>query len=133
MPLIEAIPGGPHVNLASKNEHVPEIEWRIHVVKERVRATRHGLPFSRIPKLLAIHIVLNSIKILNCFPMKGGISDTLSPRAIMSGETLDYKKHLSLQIGQYCQVHKEDTPQQPESTYQGCHFTWTQWKSAGWI
>jgi hypothetical protein len=25
-PLIEAIPGGPHVNLASKNEHVPEIE-----------------------------------------------------------------------------------------------------------
>jgi hypothetical protein len=42
--------------------------------------------------------------------MKGGILDTLSPRTIMSGETLDYKKHLSLQIGQYCQVHKEDTP-----------------------
>ena len=28
----------------------------------------------------------------------------------MSGETLDYKKHLRLQIGQYCQVHEEDTP-----------------------
>lgn len=28
----------------------------------------------------------------------------------MSGETLDYKKHLSLQIRQYCQVHEEDTP-----------------------
>ena len=28
----------------------------------------------------------------------------------MSGETLDYKKHLSLQIGQYCQVHEEDNP-----------------------
>ena len=28
----------------------------------------------------------------------------------MSGETLDYKKDLSLQIGQYCQVHEEDTP-----------------------
>jgi hypothetical protein len=27
----------------------------------------------------------------------------------MSGETLDFKKHLSLQIGQYCQVHEEDT------------------------
>jgi hypothetical protein len=26
----------------------------------------------------------------------------------MSGETLDYKEHLSLQIGQYCQVHEED-------------------------
>jgi hypothetical protein len=29
----------------------------------------------------------------------------------MSGETLDFKKHLSLQIGQYCQVHEEDTHQ----------------------
>jgi hypothetical protein len=29
----------------------------------------------------------------------------------MSGETLDFKKRLSLQIGQYCQVHEEDTPQ----------------------
>jgi hypothetical protein len=29
---------------------------------------------------------------------------------IMSGETLYYKKHLSLQLGQYCQVHEEDNP-----------------------
>jgi hypothetical protein len=28
----------------------------------------------------------------------------------MSGETLDYKKHLSLQLGQYCQVHEEENP-----------------------
>ncbi len=57
-----------------------------------------------------IHIVLNAVKLLNFFPTKGGVSDTLSPKTIMSGETLDYKKHLRLQIGQYCQVHEEDTP-----------------------
>jgi hypothetical protein len=28
----------------------------------------------------------------------------------MSGETLDFKKHLSLQISQYCQVNEEYTP-----------------------
>ena len=28
----------------------------------------------------------------------------------MSGETLDYKKHLKLQFGQYCQVHEEEEP-----------------------
>jgi hypothetical protein len=28
----------------------------------------------------------------------------------MLGETLDYKKHLSLQKGQYCQVHEEGNP-----------------------
>ncbi len=109
-PLIEALPGGPLVNLTSRNEHVPEIERRIRVVKERSRSARHSMPFQRIPKLLTIHIVLNAVKLLNFFPTKGGISDTLSPKTIMSGETLDYKKHLSLQIGQYCQVHEEDTP-----------------------
>jgi hypothetical protein len=28
----------------------------------------------------------------------------------MSGEVLDYNKHLRLQIGQYCQVHEGDSP-----------------------
>jgi hypothetical protein len=108
--LIESMPGGPMVNLASANEHIPEIERIIRVVKERCRATRHSLPFERIPKLVTIHIVLNVVKLIIFFPTKGGVSDTLSPKTIMSGETLDFKKHLSLQIGQYCQVHEEDTP-----------------------
>jgi hypothetical protein len=33
----------------------------------------------------------------------------------MSGETLNYKKHLSLQVGQYCQVHEEDTLRNSQS------------------
>jgi hypothetical protein len=41
--LIETMPGGPMVNLASANEHVPEIKFRIRVVKERCRATRQRL------------------------------------------------------------------------------------------
>jgi hypothetical protein len=97
--LIEAIPGGPMVNLASANEHVPEIERRIRVVKERCRVSQHSLPFHKIPKLMTIHIVLNVIKPLIFFP-----------KTSMSGETLDYKKHMSLQLGQYCQVHEEDNP-----------------------
>ena len=71
---------------------------------------RHGLPFQRIPKLVTIHMVLVVVKLLNYFLPKGGISETLSPKAIMLGETLDYKKHLHLPFGQYCQVHKEDHP-----------------------
>jgi hypothetical protein len=62
-----------------------------------------------------IHILLNAVKMLNFFPTKGGISNTLSPKTIMSGETLNYKKHLSLQVGQYCQVHQEDTPRNSQS------------------
>jgi hypothetical protein len=40
--------------------------------------------------------VFHAVKLLNFFPTKGGVSDTLSPKTILSGETLDYKKHLRL-------------------------------------
>jgi hypothetical protein len=66
-PLIESMPGGPMVNLASANEHVPEIELKIRVVKERCRATQHILPYKRIPKLMTIHIVINVVKLLMFF------------------------------------------------------------------
>ena len=59
-PLIESLPGGPLVNLASRNEHVSEIERHVRVVKEQSQATRHSLPFHAIPKLMIIHIVLNA-------------------------------------------------------------------------
>jgi hypothetical protein len=105
--LIKSMPVGPTVNLASANKHVPEAERRIRVVKERCRATRHGMPFQRIPKIMLINIVLNCTKLLNFFPPKGGVSATISPKTVMSGEFLDYKKHLTLQFGSYCQVHEE--------------------------
>ena len=98
------------INLASANKHVPEIELKIRVVTEQCQSTRYGLPFQRISKLLTIYIVFQTVKLLNFFPTKGGISDTLSPKTIISGEFLDYKKHLSLKIGQCFQVNEEDTP-----------------------
>ena len=98
------------INLASVNEHVPEIECRMRVIKERSRAARHGLPFSRIPVLLTICIVFNCIRMLNQFPTKAGTLDTMSPHVIMKGEQLEFKKHLSMQLGTYCQVHEEGTP-----------------------
>jgi hypothetical protein len=104
--LIQSMSGRPRVNLTSTSEHVPEIERRIRVVKERSRSLRHSLPFNRIPRLITIHIVFTAVKLLNQFPPKGGISDTVSPKTIMTGETLHFKKHLSLQLGQYCHVHE---------------------------
>ena len=47
---------------------------------------------------------------LNHFPFKWGISDMINPTKIMTGESLQYKKQLGLQIGQYCKFHEEDTP-----------------------
>ena len=94
--MIESMSAGPMVTLTSRNKHVPETKHRIRVVKEHCRDTRHRLLFTRIPKILMIHIVFNVVNMLNYFPTKGGISNTLSPKTIMAGEKLVYKKHLCL-------------------------------------
>jgi hypothetical protein len=78
--LIESLPGGPRLNLASSNEHVPEIERRIRVVKERSRAARHSLPFQRVPTIMTIHIVFHAVKLLNFLPPKGGNLDHFKPQ-----------------------------------------------------
>jgi hypothetical protein len=51
---------GVTLNATSANEHVPEIERRIRVIKERSRATRHQLLFTYIPKLMLVHMVRNA-------------------------------------------------------------------------
>jgi hypothetical protein len=102
---------GTRANLASASEHVPEAERRIRMIKERVRPLRFGMPFTRLPRLMVIHmVVFQCTRLLNYFPAKGGISDTISPRTLLLGEILDYKKQFHLSIGDYCQVHENDTP-----------------------
>jgi hypothetical protein len=101
----------PRLNLAAANKHVPEIERPIRMVKERIHAVRHSLPFERIPKVMTIHMVLHVVEILNYFPTKGGISQQWSPHMIMAGKPLDYKKELAMQFGSYCQVHMHNSPQ----------------------
>ena len=66
-------------------------------------------------KLLTAHIVLKTVEILKLFPTKGGISDSLSPKTIMSGETLDFKNHLCLHLVQYYQVHDKDIPRNSQA------------------
>ena len=55
---ISDLPEAPTTNFTAANEHVPEIERRIRMIKERVRAVRSSLPFKRIPRRLAINMVL---------------------------------------------------------------------------
>ena len=103
------------MKLKSANEHVPEIERRIRVAKERARCFRNSLPFNIISRLLLIHIVFFSVKMLNYSPKKGGVSTVYSPKTIMSGETLNYKRNLAVNIDQYRQVHEEGTPRNVKS------------------
>ena len=98
------------LNCTAPNEHVPHIERQIRVIKERVRATRHTLPFKVIPLLMLIKMIHYCTHWLNAFPPKGGVSDTLSPRSIITGSQLDYRKHCRLPFGAYVQAHEDSNP-----------------------
>ncbi len=84
--------GAPRLNLTSANKHEPFIKHRICVVKERVQLIRYSLPFQTIPKVILTHMVFYAVKLLNYFPVKGGVSEIYGPNTIMSGEVLDFKK-----------------------------------------
>jgi hypothetical protein len=56
---------------------------------------------------MIIEMVSYSTFWLNSFPAHDGISDTLSPWAILVGSHLDYAKHCQLEFGAYVLTHKE--------------------------
>jgi hypothetical protein len=60
----------PHIkyNLALPNDHAPEAERNIRVIKERIRATFHSLPFKAIPALFIKELASESASKLNFFP-----------------------------------------------------------------
>ena len=63
--LIEVMPGDPSMNLTGANEHVPGIERGIRVVKERIRALRHSLPYNMISLIMTIWGILVIARMLN--------------------------------------------------------------------
>ncbi len=83
--------GAPKLNLSSANEHVPEIDRKIWVIKEPVRAVVYSLPVNALPPVVLVNAVLFVTKQLNLFPVKGGISTQFSPKQIMTGEVVHYK------------------------------------------
>ena len=95
------------LNTASNDEHVPEIERQIRTVKERTRAIYCTLPFNKMPRRLIIEMVYAANYWLNMFPRKGGISKTLSPRALLTGQSWSYMTHCKLEFGDYVQTHEE--------------------------
>jgi hypothetical protein len=112
---IEALPGKPRLNVSAANEHQPDVERKIRVLKERVRALRASLPYTKLPPVMLVHMILHVTKMLNNFPTKSGFAIGYSPRMLMTGEPLNYKKHLALGFGDYCQVHENDEPRNSQA------------------
>jgi hypothetical protein len=97
-------------NYANPQEHVPEAEQNNRVIKERVRACYHRLPYRQMSKTMVKALVSEAAKKLNFFPARNGVSQFYSPRMILHQRGLDYSKHCLYSLGTYVQAHDEPFP-----------------------
>ncbi len=67
------------VNITARNEHVPEIERKIRVIKERARCYKADMPVKELPSIIIKRMVLNAVLFLNAYVDKQGISEEYSP------------------------------------------------------
>ena len=97
-----------NLNVASNNEHIPEIERHIRTVKDRVRCMYNAVSFKKMPSCMIMEIVTSATFWLNMFPPADGVSKVISSRrGIIHGLTVDYNKHCQLEFGSYAQVEEE--------------------------
>jgi hypothetical protein len=95
------------MNFTNAQDHVPEAEQNNRMIKERIRAAYHRLPYKAIPRIMLRHLAMIQANQLNLFPVKGGVSKYYSPHMIMNQTNLDYTKHCVVPFGAYVQANHE--------------------------
>jgi hypothetical protein len=98
------------INTTAAKEHVPEVECKIRLIKERGRGILNTLPFKRMPRLMLIELIYHMVLWLNALPARFGVFETLSPHKIVYRHKLDFAKYCRLPFGTYCEVHNEPMP-----------------------
>ena len=86
-------------NTTPAKENFSEVERNIRVVKERNRGVVNTLLFAYIPRRMKIDFIYFVTLWLNAFPVKSGVSETISPREILLSWKMDMKKHCRLLPG----------------------------------
>ena len=81
------------LNYATVNEHVPQAERNNRTIKDRVRCNYYQLPYDHLPRILVKYLVSTSMKKINFFPAKHGVSKHYTPRKILHKEHLDFQRH----------------------------------------
>jgi hypothetical protein len=89
---------GVALNVAAPDEHVGDIERYIRTIKERMRGICNTLPFKKLPQRKVIEMAKSSVFWLNAFTATQGESNVLSPRTIITGQTVDFNSHCSNQF-----------------------------------
>ena len=102
------------VNTPAASEHVGDIKQRVCLIKERARGIVCTLPYSRLPRIMLIHLLHFITMWLNDFPVTNGVLAYYSLREVILHHCLSYKYHCCAPFGAYCETHEE----QRQRTYQ---------------
>ena len=95
------------VNTTAADEHVPEIERRNRVIKERFRAARNRAPhFKKFPNIVIIELARQNVLWLNAFPVKASVLKEISPPVMLTGIPIDYKKHCRCPLLAFVHTHE---------------------------
>ena len=95
------------LNTTSQDEHVGDVEIYIRTIKERMRGVSNTIPFKRLTHNMVMELAKAVVYWLNSVPSNMGVSPTISPRTIITGQLLDYHKHCRYEFGEYVQTHEE--------------------------
>jgi hypothetical protein len=103
------LPTAPCLDWAAASQNCGLIECNIHFLKEKLCFLSHSLPFTTVPGIMVVRMVLHSIKFVNGFPCRGSVKH-FSPGEITMGRSL-HKSDIALSFGVYCQVAENVQPQ----------------------
>ena len=67
------------LNSSAEDEHMPETEQQIRVIKERLRAIKNTLPYDCLPSFTIAHMVSYVVLWLNGLSVQSGIYDPPPP------------------------------------------------------
>ena len=73
------------MHIYAKEEHVYFIKNAIKTIKERAQPVCHTAPYRRYTFLMTQSLIEGVIDMLNFFPSKNAISDTMGPAVIVEG------------------------------------------------
>jgi len=89
-------------NPSGPNQHVPIVERKIRVLKERARCIINTLPYT-LPHVMLYWLLAYCTYCINLFPHKSS-NYTASPRELLLGRKVNFTKDVRMEFGEYIQA-----------------------------
>ena len=96
------------INTTAAREHVGDIERYIRTIKERARSVVSMLPYKKfLHHQVIIHLLKFVAMWMNALPADNGVSDTISPREIVTRLKMNFDKHCKVLFGSYVKASED--------------------------